>query len=71
MKIGEALEALKDGRKVARTGWNGKGMHLELQVPDAHSKMTEPYVYITRVNGFLVPWLCSQIDLLAEDWVVV
>ncbi len=31
MTFGEALEALKQGRKVARRGWNGKGMYLWLK----------------------------------------
>ena len=43
-------------------------MWLMLQVPDAHSKMTLPYVYIMTAQGDLVPWLCSQTDLLATDW---
>lgn len=30
MNFGEALEALKAGKKVARAGWNGKGMYLYL-----------------------------------------
>ena len=32
MNFGEALEALKDGKKVARKGWNGyrKGMYIYL-----------------------------------------
>jgi hypothetical protein len=71
MNIGSAVAALKSGMKVAREGWNGKGMYLELQRPDAHSKMTLPYVYMKTADGHLVPWLCSQSDLLGEDWVVV
>ena len=39
MNCGPALEELKAGKKVSRKGWNGKGMWLELQVPDEHSKM--------------------------------
>ena len=31
MTFGGALEALKAGKKVARTGWNGKGMYLYLR----------------------------------------
>jgi len=31
--------------------------------------MTLPYIYITTVQGDLVPWLASQTDLLAADWV--
>lgn len=30
MNFGEALEALKEGKKVARKGWNGKGMFIYL-----------------------------------------
>ena len=41
--FGKAIQKLKEGKKVARTGWNGKGIYLELQRPDEHSKMTLPY----------------------------
>lgn len=80
MDFGKALEALKAGKKVARRGWNGKGIYLELQRPDAHSKMTLPYIYIVT-SGLVtdnpdapkgvVPWLASQTDMLAEDWEIV
>lgn len=66
--FGWALGMLRQGRKVARAGWNGKGMWLALQVPDANSKMTLPYVYMSTAQGDLVPWLASQTDVLAEDW---
>lgn len=69
--IGWAVALLKDGHKVHRAGWNGKGMWLELQCPDAHSKMTLPYVYMHTAQGDLVPWLCNQTDLLAADWSTV
>jgi hypothetical protein len=68
MRFGSALEQLRLGRRVARKGWNGKGMWLGLQVPDEHSKMTLPYIYMSTVTGDLVPWLASQTDILAEDW---
>lgn len=71
MDFGKALEALKDGKKVAREGWNGKGMWINLQVPDAHSKMTLPYIYMKTACENQVPWLASQTDILATDWVVV
>lgn len=71
MNFGQAIEALKQGKKVARAGWNGKGMHLELQRPDAHSKMTLPYIYMYTAQGDNVPWLASQTDMLSEDWVIV
>jgi Protein of unknown function (DUF2829) len=68
--IGWAVKQMHNGARVRRAGWNGKGMWLELQVPDAHSKMTLPYVYMRTAQGDLVPWLCSQTDLLAIDWEV-
>lgn len=51
---------------------------VKLQVPDEHSKMTLPYIYIeypaghpAYPNGSRVPWLASQTDILADDWVIV
>ena len=78
--FGDAIAFLKDGRKVARKGWNGKGIFLELQVPDEGSKMSHPYIYIDTTGlqsdnpdakRNLVPWLASQTDMLSEDWVIV
>jgi hypothetical protein len=43
-------------------------MWLALQVPDANSKMSRPYIYMKTVNDELVPWVASQSDLLAADW---
>lgn len=77
MNFGQALEALKGGQKVSRAGWNGKGLWLELQRPDAHSKMTLPYIFMSYPDdakttpGARVPWLASQTDVLAEDWEIV
>lgn len=68
MNFGQALEKLKRGDKVARSGWNGKGMWIKLQEPTETSKMTLPYIYLKTATGDLVPWLASQSDLLAEDW---
>lgn len=75
MNFGQALEWLKKGKAIYRSGWNGKGMWLLLQTPDSNSKMTLPYIYIeypvghpAYPNGSRVPWLASQTDLLAEDW---
>lgn len=69
--FGQALELLKQGKKVARLNWNGKGQFLALQIPDENSKMRKPYIYISPVDGELVPWLASQTDLLDADWILV
>lgn len=66
--FGWALHRLKDNLRVARLGWNGKGMWLGLQVPDKHSKMSLPYIYMVTAQGDPVPWLASQADMLACDW---
>jgi hypothetical protein len=66
-----AITALKQGYRVERLGWNGKGMWLALQTPTETSKMTLPYIYMSTVTGDLVPWLASQTDILAEDWSVM
>jgi Phage protein (N4 Gp49/phage Sf6 gene 66) family/Protein of unknown function (DUF2829) len=77
MSFGQAMERLKLGMTVARAGWNGKGMWLALQAPDANSKMTLPYFFLNypadaqNTPGARVPWLPSQTDALAEDWHVV
>ena len=68
MNFGEAVEQLKLGNKVAREGWNGKGMFLELQKPDKNSKMTLPYIWMWTACKNRVPWLASQTDILADDW---
>lgn len=78
MDFGWALRQLKEGKKVCRLGWNGKGIYIELQRPDEHSKMTQPYIYIVTTGlqsdnpnapRVVVPWIASQTDLMAEDWI--
>lgn len=79
LNFGQAIQALKNGHKAARLGWNGKGIFIELQVPDENSKMTSPYIFIDTTGlqtenpnapKSRVPWLASQTDMLAEDWVI-
>jgi hypothetical protein len=73
--IADFQEAMRNPRwsrhQWSRRGWNGPGQCIELQVPDEHSKMTRPYLFITTVQGDRVPWLASQTDLLANDWYMV
>lgn len=80
MDFGSALICLKNGYKVARKGWNGVGIFIALQCPDEDSKMSSPYIYIDTTGlqtdnpnapKSRVPWLASQTDMLAEDWIIV
>lgn len=72
MDFSIALDELKDGRWIAREGWNGLGMHLNILDPDPQIDIvTQPYIAITAVDGSIVPWTASQTDLLATDWMVI
>ncbi|MEM8575901.1 MAG: DUF2829 domain-containing protein, partial [Pseudomonadota bacterium] len=83
MTFEHALKAIKEGKRVARAGWNGKGMFLFLVPGSTFTVNREPLLSIlgegTEVNyhghidmktadGTIVPWLASQTDLLADDW---
>jgi hypothetical protein len=87
MDFGDALRALKAGRRVARSGWNGKNMWLTLVpgsrvtvqegrplaavLPVGHAFDYLPHIDMWTAQGQLVPWLASQTDVLAEDWAVL
>lgn len=82
--IGHAVKEMQNGKRVARAGWNGKGMYLAYQpgyinantsretgLPEGTVCKFLPYVMMKTAGGEFVPWTCSQTDLLAVDWVVV
>lgn len=66
--FGWAIRMLKQGKRVYRENWNGKDLYIELQLPDANSANTLPYIYLTYPQGDRVPWAASQTDALATDW---
>jgi len=66
--IGWAVKQMTNGDRVRRSGWNGRGMWLAIQVPDANSKMGHPYVYMSDIAGKLFHWNPNNLDLLAIDW---
>ena len=86
MNFSEALVRVKDERRVARSGWNGKGMFIFL-VPGSQFVVNRPpllgiyeegtvvnyhaHIDIRSIDGTVVPWHPSQTDVLAEDWEVV
>lgn len=85
MNFGLAIEAMKKGLKVARSGWNGKGMFLYHVPAAAYPPSTEvaktafhgenvpygAYIAMKTAQGNVVPWLASQTDMLADDWYIV
>jgi len=80
MTFGFAIECRKKGYKVARNGWNGKGMYLVLVNSSSGSvdfdhegeKVTQidmiQHIAMKTATGEFVPWLASQTDMLCEDW---
>ena len=79
MDFGEAIRGLKLGYHVARSGWNGKGMHIYLE-QRTHLKFNagcgrdtgreyDPVICMYTAQGtHQAGWLASQADMLAEDW---
>ena len=84
MNFGLALEAAKMGKKIARAGWNGKGMYVFLaevndMVTDADIgefegqdvELSDVLVLKTVQDTFQPGWLASQTDMLSDDWYIV
>lgn len=84
MTFSEALESLKAGAHISREGWNGKGMFVFLNpgskvtvsqgrplaaaLPVGTPVEMLPYIMMFTAQGNCVPWLASQTDILANDW---
>jgi hypothetical protein len=83
-EIGWAVKQMWNGSRVRRAGWDGKGMFLilfddwvgsrtdisvnEERKDPLYSLEKLPFVAMKTADDKLVPWLCSQTDLLATDW---
>lgn len=86
MNFGDAIAALKAGKRVRRSGWNDKGMFLFLVAGSQFKVNREPllsilgegavvdyhaHIDMKTAQGYVVPWLASQADMLDEDWEIV
>jgi len=86
MDFGQAIHAIKNGKKVARKGWNGKDMFLFLVPGSTFTVNRKPllgiypegtiidyhsHIDMKTAQGYVVPWLASQADMLSEDWIEV
>lgn len=78
MNFGQAIEELKNGFMVRRSGWNGKNMHIYLEdennlFPKSPMKRTyAPVICMYTAQGIHQPgWLASQADMLANDWELI
>jgi hypothetical protein len=84
LTFGLAIEALKLGKKVARAGWNGKGMFVYLVPAASYPATTDAakvqfasgmvpynaYLALKGVDDTVSTWVPSINDVLAEDWVI-
>lgn len=78
MDFGYAVKMMKEGKRASRIGWNGKGMWLRLAESPTKTEYRIdgevfgflPYIQMKTADDKIVPWLASQTDVLAEDWVI-
>ena len=82
MNFGKAIEALKEGKRVTRAGWNGKGQYIELATSISyvnskgevinceHESIGNKAIAFVGTSGVQMGWLASQADMLAEDWMI-
>lgn len=83
MNFGEAIIAMKEGKQVQRSGWNGKNQYIELAsnvsyinskgevVNVQHDAIGNQAVAFVGTSGVQLGWLASQADMLANDWKIV
>jgi hypothetical protein len=74
MDFGDALRAVRQGKRVRRIGWNGKGMWVAgFGVGDKFDGLpVDPCLCMKTAQNTIQPgWLASQADMLAVDWEVV
>jgi hypothetical protein len=86
LTFGLAVEALKQGFKAHRAGWNGKGMFVFLVngstfnvsrapllgiFPEGTEINYRPHIDIKNVDGSISTWVPSIGDVMAEDWAIV
>ena len=81
--FGQAIEALKQGKRAKREGWNGKNQYIELatcisytnaggEVVNAeHNAIGNKAIAFVGTSGVQLGWLASQADMLAEDWLII
>ncbi len=86
MSFGLAVEAMKQGAKVARAGWNGAGMFAYYVPENSYPAQTgvakqhfgdgalvpyRAYLALKTAQGDVATWAPSCSDALAEDWLIV
>ena len=80
MNFGEAINKMREGKRVSREGWNGKNQYIELatnisyknakgEIKNAeHLDIGNAAIAFVGTRGIQLGWLASQSDMLADDW---
>ena len=86
LNFGQAIEAAKQGKKIAREGWNGNGMFAYIVPAQSYPAQTEiaknhfgenamvpyrAYWALKTAQEDVATWAPSGSDTLAEDWIVL
>lgn len=86
VSFGDAVLAMKAGRRVTRAGWNGQGMFAYLVPAASYPAQTgaakahygegalvpyRAYLALKTAQGDVATWSPSCSDVLAEDWQVL
>lgn len=74
--FGLALVHVKEGGKAARAGWEPGGMWIRHVEPEGTSDFdygmeNMPYLEMKTADDKLIPWVATQEDILAEDWILI
>jgi hypothetical protein len=67
--FGDCLRSAKAGLSFRLPKWE-KDVLISMQIPEAHSKMTHPYLYVSSRFG-CVPWIPTMVEMLSEEWDIV
>jgi hypothetical protein len=65
----DAIKAMRAGKTARLDQWE-EDVFISIQVPDANSKMSAPYFYVTSRFG-MVPWIPTMIEMLTEEWTII
>lgn len=86
MNFSQALELIKKGKKLTRTGWNGANMFVYLvhgsefevnraplnAIYEMGTKIKyRPHIDLKAADGTCGVWSISNNDALADDWIIV
>ena len=85
LNFGQAIEAAKQGKKIARKGWNGAGMFAYIVPANSYPAQTgvakeywgeKPVPYraywaLKTAQEDVAMWAPSGSDSLAEDWIIL